>query len=86
MKILSNKIFTVKERLNYTFSPWVLTKSRNWSCSFQIEQSSPFTIMFLAILVLTLILPSKNTDMAKEHLCDSANLENDINMSTNQKI
>jgi hypothetical protein len=37
--------------------------------------------MFFAILVLNPILPSKNADLVNEHLCDSSNLKNNINMS-----
>ena len=38
-------------------------------------------LSYFLVMVLTPILPSKNADMAKEHLFGSANLENDINMS-----
>jgi len=42
--------------------------------------------MFFAIFILTPIFPSKNAEMANEHQCDSANLENDINMSLKQQF
>jgi len=42
--------------------------------------------MFFAIFVLTPIFPSKNAEMANEHLCGNANLKNDINMSLKQQF
>jgi len=56
--------FVLKERLNYTFGPRVLTYSRNLSYFFKTEQSCPSIIIFVALLVLTLILSSKNVEVS----------------------
>jgi len=53
-------------RFNYTFSPRILTSSRNWSCLFQIEQNSPYTITFFAILVITSIFSLQKRWYGKE--------------------
>ena len=63
-----------------------MTYSRNWSYLFKTEQSCPSIIIFVAFFVLPPILSSKNAEMANEHLCGNANLENDINMSLKQQF
>jgi len=50
--------------LNYTFSPRVLTYSRNWSCLFKTEQNCPSIINSVAFFILPPILSSKNADVS----------------------
>ena len=75
----------IKESLNNgfncTFGPHILTNSRNLPSIFKTEQSCHYTTIIFVILVITLIIPSKNADMTKEHPCGIANSENHINMS-----